>query len=241
MTIKSINITNKILLFVVCLGLISFVQRAFSQNKGQKETEKISINKLVDKNFEGVSFINEIQPPEGERTRGGEVEDILNFKPEINPKVDRYIGDITNGKRNGKGKYIWADGTIYDGNWKDDIMSGLGTMTDKKGDKYTGGWFNNKRNGQGTLILANGTKLIGIWKDNLLNGQGQLIKPNGDNYKGWWKDGNANGNGVFTWANGYKYEGEWKDGNPSGKGTLITKTNKKHTGIWKNGELAQKL
>jgi hypothetical protein len=30
---------------------------------------------------------------------------------------------------NGRGKYTWPDGTLYDGGWKDDKRNGRGKMT----------------------------------------------------------------------------------------------------------------
>jgi len=32
---------------------------------------------------------------------------------------DTYIGDFKEGKKHGHGKYIWANGNIYEGNWID--------------------------------------------------------------------------------------------------------------------------
>ena len=33
--------------------------------------------------------------------------------------------------KNGQGKYTWAKGDYYDGNWKDNVRSGYGTKVDK--------------------------------------------------------------------------------------------------------------
>ena len=39
-----------------------------------------------------------------------------------------YTGNLINGKRNGKGKYIWTSekykGDVYEGDWKDDKKHG---------------------------------------------------------------------------------------------------------------------
>ena len=32
----------------------------------------------------------------------------------------RYIGQFSNGMRNGKGKQVWQDYTLYEGFWEDD-------------------------------------------------------------------------------------------------------------------------
>lgn len=38
---------------------------------------------------------------------------------------DVYIGEWSNEKANGQGKYVHAkDGTVYEGHWKDDVKDG---------------------------------------------------------------------------------------------------------------------
>lgn len=40
----------------------------------------------------------------------------------------RYEGYKLNGKRHGKGKFTFEDGSIYDGMWKENKMNGFGTL-----------------------------------------------------------------------------------------------------------------
>lgn len=48
-----------------------------------------------------------------------------------------------------KGKYTWANGLSYDGEWKNDTMHGNGKMVAVNGDLvYQGQWLNGKRQGQ---------------------------------------------------------------------------------------------
>ena len=42
--------------------------------------------------------------------------------------IDKYDGKFKNGLPNGKGKYSWANGDFYDGNWKAGKRSGEGIM-----------------------------------------------------------------------------------------------------------------
>ncbi len=42
--------------------------------------------------------------------------------------TDTYEGRFLNGLPDGRGKYTWADGRIFEGSWKDGIMEGQGTM-----------------------------------------------------------------------------------------------------------------
>jgi len=48
-----------------------------------------------------------------------------------------------------KGKYTWANGTTYDGEWKNDKQHGRGTMRNGNGDLvFEGQWVNGKRQGK---------------------------------------------------------------------------------------------
>ena len=40
-----------------------------------------------------------------------------------------YTGDFKDGKRHGTGKYIYPNGDIYEGEWKNNIREGEGTFT----------------------------------------------------------------------------------------------------------------
>ena len=44
---------------------------------------------------------------------------------------------------------IWPDGSIYEGQWFEDKIRGLGKFTHFEGDSYEGDWIENKANGWG--------------------------------------------------------------------------------------------
>ena len=50
------------------------------------------------------------------------------------------------------GKYTWNDGTFYDGEWRDGVIHGTGTITYPNGDVFKGNFENNKKIGCGTRI-----------------------------------------------------------------------------------------
>jgi hypothetical protein len=84
--------------------------------------------------------------------------------------TDKYVGEFQNGKRNGQGRYTYADGSIEVGEFKDDMLNGLGVhifgeTTEWAGDIYVGELQNGKRNGHGTYWRSDGTTMEGIWKD----------------------------------------------------------------------------
>ena len=61
------------------------------------------------------------------------------------PDQSLYAGKLVDGQRNGIGRYVWASGDTYDGNWKSNKMHGLGCFK-KAGDlvmPYDGYFRNN--------------------------------------------------------------------------------------------------
>lgn len=122
---------------------------------------------------------------------------------------DLFEGYFINGKKNGRGKYTWANGDVYDGMWKDD-----------------------KRTGRGRITWSNGDTYEGEWKDGKLCGRGKLIQygksPSGEtymkySYDGEWLDNREHGHGIcvegdFGWEKMDKvFEGEWVDGKRQGR------------------------
>ena len=49
-------------------------------------------------------------------------------------RYEYYSGKLVNGNRNGQGKYVFWNGDVYDGNWKDDRMYGEGSYRFNLGD-----------------------------------------------------------------------------------------------------------
>jgi len=65
---------------------------------------------------------------------------------------------------NGKGKRIFPNGGMYDGDWKNGRMSGYGIYRYICGDEYTGDFRYNGFHGNGKLTFANGNYYDGEWK-----------------------------------------------------------------------------
>lgn len=134
---------------------------------------------------------------------------------------DLFEGYFLNGKKNGRGKYTWANGDVYDGMWKDGKRDGYGKRIFKDGEKYEGQWHDGKKHGRGTYTWADGTYYEGEFADGNFNGFGKKVYSSGDVYEGQWKDDKRTGHGTYTWTNGDTYEGELKDGKLCGRGKLI--------------------
>ena len=100
---------------------------------------------------------------------------------------------FANGMADGDGKYEWANGSKYIGQFKD-----------------------NKFNGHGTLVLPNGDKYIGEFQNDSFKGQGTyyFLADNdyrGSKYIGEFRGNKKQGKGIYTAANGSKLEGIWEN------------------------------
>jgi hypothetical protein len=146
----------------------------------------------------------------------------------------KYKGTYKDGKRNGRGTFIWSDGTKYVGQWVDDLMEGYGTLTLPDGAKYVGYWKNGQRDGFGTFTWANGDVYQGQFKNNKKHGDGILKMKDGSEYTGQWANDMANGKGTFIWANKTKYIGDWKDNKRHGQGVTISASGKIEQGNYEN-------
>jgi len=141
---------------------------------------------------------------------------------EDNRDIGKYEGEIKNGLPNGQGTVTLNDGEKYVGEWKDGKNYGQGTFYYTDGSVYVGELKGGERNGQGTFTWSDGHKYVGEYKDGNNYGQGTYTFKKGNKYVGGWKYGKRNGQGTITWSDGEKYVGEWKDGKEHGQGTLTT-------------------
>ena len=173
-----------------------------------------------------------------------------------------YIGEFKNGKKEGNGNIFSSDNLFfYEGNWENDKKTGLGKLIDN-GIQYNGNFKDDLFNGSGSLILKDGNflegefkqgKLFGIghlnykngniyvgnFEDNLPNGKGQMTYLNGDIYYGNFLNGKKNGKGSFIMKNGDKFNGYFENDLYNGKGVLNKENGNVYKGIWKNGEFSE--
>ena len=82
---------------------------------------------------------------------------------------ESYVGELSNGKRDGKGTFVCEKFT-FTGEWKDDKMHGKGEIVYKNGEKYVGEWRDNQKYGQGTYYFKNND----IFEANYLNDKNEL-------------------------------------------------------------------
>lgn len=126
--------------------------------------------------------------------------------------IAQQTGCVSGSCLDGKGKYIYNNGYIYEGDFVGGNRSGLGILTSPNGDFYEGMWANDQFNGQGTYKWADGSKYTGEWKNGVQDGYGIFFYTNGDKYTGYFRNNKFNGKGKYTWADGSSQEGTYVDG-----------------------------
>jgi hypothetical protein len=124
----------------------------------------------------------------------------------------RYIGQVMNGKLEGRGLLLNPGGdTLYRGEFED-----------------------NKKHGLGRYYFTAGNVYTGYWRDNRMHGQGRMSFYTGDRYEGSWFDDRFHGQGLYTFADSSTYQGNFFEGKRHGQGTLTTES-MVYSGQWTNG------
>lgn len=141
------------------------------------------------------------------------------------------------GKRHGKGKQYWVDGSLYEGNWVYDKTNGQGRLIHADGDMYEGQWLDDKAHGKGIYRHFDGAIYEGEWKNDKQHGKGKETWTDGAVYEGQYKDGKKNGKGVFKWADGSKYTGEFVDNNIQGQGKYVWNDGRVFEGHWADNKM----
>ena len=75
------------------------------------------------------------------------------------------LRDEKNNHKYGRGIQLWADGSMYEGYWKNDKANIYGKLVHADGDIYEGGWLDDRADGTGTYTHSDGAKYEGQWKD----------------------------------------------------------------------------
>lgn len=81
-----------------------------------------------------------------------------------------YEGDYRNGLFNGEGTLTYSDGSIYEGNFVNGVIEGEGKYTTSNGDVYSGYFANNDYCGHGKYICVNGDTIEGNFEGSKLKG-----------------------------------------------------------------------
>ncbi|XP_038051411.1 MORN repeat-containing protein 2-like [Patiria miniata] len=97
----------------------------------------------------------------------------------IFPNGDKYDGEyiMTDDgalERSGKGTHTTANGTVYEGDWAQDKMTGHGRLTHPNGSVYEGEFVQNQFHGRGKYTWPNGAVYQGNFNENRMEGEGDF-------------------------------------------------------------------
>ena len=149
----------------------------------------------------------------------------------------RYEGEVRDGLPHGRGTMTWNNGTrYYEGEWQAGKKHGQGIRTWPDGTRYEGGWRNDEHHGQGTKTYPNGARYEGKWRDGEYHGRGTYTWANGNRYEGEIRDGKEHGQGLWIGAGGAYYVGEWQAGNRHGQGSRFWANGSRYEGSWRDGK-----
>lgn len=68
-------------------------------------------------------------------------------------EVAQYFGNFRNGKREGHGKMVWADGSCFEGIWKNDLRNTGTQVMGQSGWVFKGKFKNDKFHDKNGILL----------------------------------------------------------------------------------------
>ena len=142
--------------------------------------------------------------------------------------------------KNGFGKLIFDDNSIFQCYFNDNKANGIGKYIDKNNnEEYIGEYKNNIPNGYGIYSnILNERKCIGYFKINGINDIGiEESKEDGYIYYGEFENNQKNGVGKLQWKEGIKYEGYFFKNQMNGYAIIKYPQKKKYKGQIKNGKM----
>ena len=135
-----------------------------------------TINEDINKNNEKLKKLL------NENNKLNEINEVLN--KEIKYDNGRYVGQVVNGKMEGKGIRYWNDGDRYEGDFKNDKFEGKGIYYYNnepwKGDRYEGDWKNDKKEGKGIYYYNDGNRSMGDYLNDKPIGKHAKLTKNGE-------------------------------------------------------------
>lgn len=176
-------------------------------NKTQEDMLKARMG--VELNITGTTDDIEIEKIKEERLKNDSVHRFIEKQRKCT--VAEYIN------KESEKKIIYDDGTVYEGEIKNNMRHGKGKLTDPNGDVFIGKFWNDIINGKGKFTGVDGSVYDGEWKNGMREGYGKESLPDGSTYEGNYEDGFKNGQGIYHWIDGSIYNGEWKAGMIDGK------------------------
>ena len=156
----------------------------------------------------------------------------------------RYVGEMQNDMRHGRGVFYYRHGACYCGEWQNDKRSGTGCERNTAY-CYVGHYANGVPSGRGTRFNEDGTRFVGIW--NGVDAVGVMYYPDGSSMEGKYDLGVFKQTATrkkpagaekktFLEQDGKrcKYTGALQNGQRHGYGVAEWEDGCKYSGEWQN-------
>ena len=169
----------------------------------------------------------------------GEYDDETGMGRAVYSGVGEYVGHFNeNGVPHESGTLRYETGSVYTGEWVNDMPYGRGVMTfAPSGNVYDGEWVNNEMSGRGVMTFPSGCVYQGEFLNSECNGRGIMRYANGDEYNGEWVNNECHGHGIMKYADGREYNGQWANDKINGKGKLSNPNGSSYDGDWVNHQM----
>lgn len=145
----------------------------------------------------------------------------------------------TDSQRYGRGKLELSTGEVYEGDFRDDMITGEGEMKYSKTSKYHGSWLHGMvRYAVLCSVMQCYTVLCSVMQycavlcsitqyyamlcssSTQRNGMGAMVYDDNSSFNGDWRLDLRHGHGELVTKDGAVYRGLWVSDKPHGKGTL---------------------
>jgi len=107
----------------------------------------------------------------------------------------------------------YADGSVYQGHWKEGLEEGTGQLSFPSGDKYKGSFKRGLKHGRGLFLFKNGDQFKGSFSKNLKSGEGEYTWADGDRFSAVLQAGREHGKATFYSTDGRVVDYYFKNGN----------------------------
>jgi serine/threonine protein kinase len=151
-----------------------------------------------------------------------------------------YVGQMTDGKRQGLGVAQLADGEKQAGDWQADRLNGLGTVRFPDDTRYAGQLREGMAGGLGVREKPGVERVEGTFVAGRFNGLGvrRALAAPATVQTGDFRGGQLEGPGIET-VGEERYEGGFHAGRRNGYGQVTGPDGKTHSGRWKDGAVLE--
>jgi hypothetical protein len=132
-----------------------------------------------------------------------------------------YEGYFVDDMKFGKGKYFFKLlNETYEGESKDNSITGYGMYIWNNNNVYEGTFLNGKMHGKGKYKWPDGAEYEGDYLDNIKQGNGRFKWSDGKYYIGEFLKGKPHGKGIIYYVDGSKYDITFQEGKPVSKNLI---------------------